>query len=97
MKAEVELLDCPACTHLVSSMAPACPQCGHPMNSGSRSVTTIQGTSKSIKAVKLLALVIIFGGLYKGVTEAESSYFALALSGLALYIIAVFAKWWFHD
>ena len=35
MKESVSLIDCPACNHRVSSMAKACPQCGHPIDNTS--------------------------------------------------------------
>jgi uncharacterized membrane protein YvbJ len=35
MKENISLIECPACKHRVSSMAKACPQCGHPIDNTS--------------------------------------------------------------
>ena len=62
------LIECPDCSKKVSDSAPACPSCGRPIASAREAqaagvaLTTIQETSKKLKAHQLVSVLTIFIG-----------------------------------
>jgi hypothetical protein len=110
----MSLINCSECGKEVSSKAPACLGCGSPIakdtesaGSGVDHLTTIQGTSKSLKLQSAIAgTIFVIGGVMVWVAVsndtsgmgASSPIGALLLAvGLAWTIIVRVRKWWHHD
>jgi len=106
------LINCPDCGNQVSDRAPTCPKCGAPIAGREEtitlgdSLTTIQETSKRLKAqivmsslcfwVGLLLLVVVANATKTG--EEFSPAFPILLSavGLIWYLTTRFRIWWHH-
>ena len=62
------LIKCPECSNMVSSIAAACPHCGSPVSGAAEAyasgspLTTVQQTSKKLKALTAIGAVIFFAG-----------------------------------
>jgi len=101
------MMACPECGKDVSSMAPACPGCGCPINAPKTQehVQTIEQTGKSNKAVTVVCfLVILFGALYsipqcgrlgQGV-EGWTGPVIMGV-GVIVYMINKISIWWHHE
>lgn len=105
---------CPACTKQVSPRAPACPGCGEPISQQDNiaqsgdSLTTIQGTSKSLKTQQVISLLVLglgILGLFSNFNwdqpDQSGAYTSLwayvASAGLAGYLITKLRVWWHHQ
>jgi drug/metabolite transporter (DMT)-like permease len=93
------LVKCPACTHDVSSMATACPNCGHPMVVDP--ITTIQVTSKRWKKYTIVAVIFLFIGFFMMMSGISSSQPGTASFGFFLMFVAMvigtigrIGAWW---
>lgn len=90
------LTPCIECGSEVSTLAAACPKCGAPVN---RKPTTIEQTSKSVKAQLLGAVSVMLFGAWEAVSSGGSPS-AAALGGLlfvvgALWLLVVMIiGWW---
>ena len=87
------LIKCPSCDKDVSSEAPACPHCGHPIRP-----TTIQKTSKKWKGLKLLSVLTVIIGIALASTGQEEDNIAwlLIMGGIITFVIAFVGSWWHH-
>ncbi len=104
----MSLTNCPDCKNEVSTLAPACPNCGRPIAAepdvkatGSQ-LTTTQLTAKSFKMQSALSItMLIFGILWimnSHVDDDESKAIGalIALAGFAWYLINRLRSWWHH-
>ncbi len=75
------LIACPICTKDVSAVAPACPNCGHPISKGaskpSRPVVT--GTGLFSATVSVLFLLVVFATIIAAVSKPNESALRNAL------------------
>jgi DNA-directed RNA polymerase subunit RPC12/RpoP len=108
------MVKCGECGAEVSSKAPACVKCGAPIAAESQAagaaLTTTQGTSKKLKALTLLAWVMIIAGVVMFSTalpdretaaageaaEPPMTAALLFVAGILLWIITKFRRWWHH-
>lgn len=102
------LIACPECDANVSTAAPACPSCGHPVGRRGRGgkITTTQQTAKKWKLcglVGFLAFVTGFVLLVVGINSTGQPApgpivggVFLIIGGLGLAIFGKLAAWWFH-
>jgi len=96
------LIKCEDCGKEVSSMAPACPQCGRPMNiPGQQDPTTIQATSKQYKGRMLIGAIMCGIGFPLTFLGEENMAIGLTgaflcFAGLALFVGARIGAWWHH-
>lgn len=107
LPASESLRNCSDCSHSISVRATACPKCGAPQGSAEierRSigtpVTTIQETSKQLKAQILYAVLFLLVGWWlvgdgKGAIMNLLAVICLVV-GLALYVSAKIRIWWHH-
>ena len=90
------LMQCPDCGKQISEAAPACPHCGRPRDQDGTPVTT-QLTAKSLKAAQAIGAILIALSLLGLMTNSNHAYILLAfILGVALYIGARLAAWWYH-
>jgi DNA-directed RNA polymerase subunit RPC12/RpoP len=88
------LIQCSECRRDVSDQAPACPNCGHPVNA--QAVTTIQRTHKKWKAYKLAGgALMLLGFLVVGAGNAGLGTLFFLL-GLSAVIVGKIGTWWNH-
>jgi hypothetical protein len=102
------LISCPDCNKDVSSNAPTCPGCGAPIaaarestGSGVAQLSTIQETSKKLKAHSLLSFLAFAGGLIGIYTTEVGSgvyiFFAIMMFvGMFWYLATKLRVWWHH-
>jgi len=104
------LIKCPECSREVSDKAPTCPKCGAPIAAASVdrevgvNLTTVQATSKRLKAQMLLAVLSLSVGIVwviLAVNASERGSLAVPTSlfvgGLVWYAIIRFRIWWHHE
>ena len=104
------LIKCPECSKDVSDKAPTCPNCGAPIAAASVdkqvgiNVTTVQETSKRLKAQMLLASLSLAVGIVWAILAANASEptslafpTSLFVGGLVWYAITRFRIWWHHE
>jgi len=94
----VAIVKCPDCKKDVSSQAPACPSCGHPM-----AATTVEATGKKWKKMKVICFavsavggLIIFSDMGHPGTHALIGTVIL-FGGFIGVGVANSCAWWFHD
>lgn len=94
----MNLIKCPACGTEVSSQATSCPKCGQPFRN-----TTIQLTDKKWKLVKIVAWVMVVGGMYFLASGSQNGGFQNPATGGGLSLLSVgiivltigkFGAWW---
>jgi len=90
------LTKCPDCGKEVSSVAPTCPSCGHPI-----AAHTTELTSKKWKSMKLAAIALVILGIIFMFTDTEGSNMAVVstfmiLGGITIGIYAKAMTWWHH-
>lgn len=90
------LIPCPDCSRDVSSVAPACPQCGRPI-----AATTVEATGKRWKLMEAVGvLAICLGVLSFPVLQAwmiSTDWMLVPFGGgFALWLIARIGAWWRH-
>ena len=109
------LIECPDCSKKVSDSAPACPNCGRPIASAREAqaagvaLTTIQETSKKLKAHQLISVLLImvgtawffvanFGAVSNPANESISSFFSVwfVFIGLIWFTVTRLRVWWHH-
>ena len=106
------LIKCPDCGNQVSDRAPTCPKCGAPIAGREEtiaigaSLTTIQETSKRLKAqivmssvcfwVGLLWIVVIANATQSGEKTSLAIPILLSAVGLIWYLTTRFRIWWHH-
>lgn len=105
------LINCPECSKQVSSKAPSCPNCGAPIASAveieraGAALTTVQETSKRLKAHIVIAALLFWGGLIgvlvssgdAGQPPAYAPLLSLVtMGGLTWYIVTKVRIWWHH-
>ena len=95
------LIKCSECGSNVSELAKACPNCGAPINDKE---TTIQFTSKNLKAYGCLSYIVMgIGFLIIGVGAqnkqegASNIGFYIFGAGLIGLVITKISIWWHHD
>lgn len=78
------LIDCPECRHRISDQAPACPQCGHPLQAESAPVVRTRAQSGP---AKLAGFALIVAGVLLGIAggHAGVSVF-LVVAGFIAFI-----------
>jgi len=104
------LIQCPECSKEVSDKAPTCPKCGAPIAAASVdrevgvNLTTVQATSKRLKAQMLLAALSLSVGIVWVILAANASEptslavpTSLFVGGLVWYAITRFRIWWHHE
>lgn len=101
------LINCQECRAQVSDRAGACPRCGHPMAIARESagagtaLTTIQATSKRLKAHTAIAATLVimstFGVVISASDAGKGFWILVALIGLAWLIVTRVRIWWHHD
>lgn len=105
----MHLVPCPECGRRVSSMAAACPSCGHPtmggMTAQGHRVKTIEKTGKRFKfqqAVCLLGMIASCAAMIWGAadTAAHLTYLLLGIVGMFFtvcwWILIRLWIWWHH-
>lgn len=100
------LIKCPDCGKEISAKAATCISCGAPIATAADAksgvpTTTIQQTSKRLKMLQILSvLVIIVGGVMLsvqlGANETEGNGGAVMTIGVLSYFIVRFLTWWHH-
>ena len=101
------LIKCSECGNSVSDKAVTCPHCGAPISraketaAAGQALTTVQQTSKKLKAELLLAIGLAsFGFLLLWLEGSSSQYGAigggLAAVGLLWFLITRIRIWWHH-
>ena len=102
------LINCPDCQHQVSTIAPACPNCGRPLKQESPlrqpHTQAIEQTSKTLKLQQILSLVlasvgviIAWGAAFQYIHKAGRPIgVGLAVAGLVWLLVANVAAWWRH-
>ena len=101
------LIKCPECGNQVSTAAAACPHCGAPLSTKGAGTppTTIQLTSKRLKAHALLFMLLVLVGIVwffftLGADETKPVPSAVAilmmLAGITGLVITKLCTWWHH-
>lgn len=105
------IIACPECGANVSDKAPACIQCGAPLASASEThaagapLTTMQGTSKKLKAQSLIYGILLMLGIIFFITDignsssGDTSIFAFlwVLLSLIWFVVTKARIWWHHS
>ena len=100
------LVICPDCDNKVSSVAPACPQCGRPMRA-----QTIENTAKGLKAQIAIFGLVFWIGLIWGIIAIIAANndpaldidrtalitFAMVVVGILGVLTAKIKIWWRHE
>jgi len=104
------LINCSECKKEVSDKAASCPHCGAPIFIARESkaagalLTTVQETSKKLKAHKVIASLMFWFGIgwvivdTNAIVRPGESIAAPAMTsiGLLWYIVTRFRIWWHH-
>ena len=88
------LTSCAECGNQVSTLAATCPKCGAPVN---LKPTTIERTSKSIKAQQLLAFLLLAVGIvvaFIGSAGAAAVGALIFIIGAVWLIVVAVMAWW---
>lgn len=103
----MSIITCDECGGRVSDKAASCPHCGGPIalrDEISQPETTIQSTSKGLKAHNGLALILVcigflvmFVPIAAGEEEPPAIGSVLFVAGLVWYIVTRFRIWWNHS
>jgi len=105
------LIRCLECNNQVSNTAATCPQCGAPIvaalgnKSGGIPLTTVQKTSKKLKAHIMFSSIIIWTGLFWAIMDisnakqGEESLFPwlMVVVGFVWHAFTRFRVWWHHE
>ncbi len=92
------LTTCPDCGKQVSTNAASCINCGAPLQRAGdpKSVVTTQQTSKPFKAVQLVGVLLMLGGVVACSVGESGPSAGMWLIGLFLYIAGRASAWWNH-
>lgn len=108
----MSMISCSQCQSRISAQARYCPACGAPVAATSDlhaigvPLTTVQATSKRLKAHAALAVCLVIIGALGLVLQAASPpaaggplliSSALTVGGAVWYISARVRRWWHHD
>lgn len=88
------LTPCAECGNGVSTLASTCPKCGAPVN---QKPTTIERTSKSIKAQQLLSGLAILVGVvmvFAGGAQGAALEAILFVAGAVWFVVVAVLGWW---
>ncbi len=89
------LINCPECKREISDKAELCPQCGFRLNESSKAnTTTIQKTSKKLKARQAIGLIPCFASYF--FSDQLNVMLWLWGIGLAWIFIVGIQIWWEH-
>ena len=99
------LITCPDCGKQVSDQAPACPNCGCPIQTtvSPEKTQTIEATAKSWKGMQLIGGLSICLGVVSCVylisdpTSSGTTTAIFLILGLILMICGKFGAWWYHE
>ena len=86
------LIQCPECKKEVSDEVSACPFCGKP-RSQTKSIITIERTSKKWKALSLVSMLLIIASIFL-ISKIGPTGLTLTFWGTLLYFISRLGAWW---